>query len=316
MYQKALQCIPEMREGEKRPDPSTFEGRTLDQLLGAREELTRRMEEARAMSGESRVATAGVVAMPVPLGDRQVTKFLAGAEEVPWREWLKGLEGLDREVVKGLMQNLFNGEPCMINIPIPNEEWTKQPIETYLGRMGMERTALDSLVIRYNMGNVTVRLYRDTEDGRAKLLKEVESEIQEKGIAKPERRIVSFAVKEAKSEKLEKLSYVVYLDRREGQTTLPVGHCGLLGLGILNYFNLEEKKASEEELRAAIDVIAKGISALTGEDDIKEIVKKVEEFVKRGDFAKSGFLMIEIRPIRTEEIKEFHEAEAQILRSL
>jgi hypothetical protein len=97
---------------------------------------------------------------------------------------------------------------------------------------------------------------------------------------------------------------------------------GIAGLAILNYFDRKkffegkglEGKALAAELTDALDLIVKGIGALTGRDEINEIAKKIVG--EDGLLKLSGELMVEIRPVDTNELNNIHQADIQVLRSL
>jgi hypothetical protein len=119
---------------------------------------------------------------------------------------------------------------------------------------------------------------------------------------------------------LREKSYVVHLNNNNGKNNvLPVGHCGLLGVALLNYFGIDDETMSEkarEEARGEARLsVARAIAALsgrTGDDEIKEIARKIQE---EGLLKFSGSLLVDIRPIDTNEIDEFHKREAEVLRA-
>jgi len=136
-----------------------------------------------------------------------------------------------------------------------------------------------------------------------------------------QQRIVTFGYD--KDPVLEERSYLIYMtgEDAEGENpetiATPIGTCSMMGVAMLNYFDQKVKGLEGEELDDAITLVARGIATLSGTTDIDEIEGIKGKIKDMGeDLLKSGILLIRIRPIDTNEIRAFHEAETEVLRSL
>ncbi|MFH1996394.1 MAG: hypothetical protein ABIJ27_05265 [Candidatus Omnitrophota bacterium] len=245
-----------------------------------------------------------------------------------WGEWIQTMHSADKEMLGSFMQG-FGNEPSVIGVPIPEEKWTEQYPELILGSIGRLRVSVEGAIIAYNLGErISVYFYRDNPEGRSRLMEKVDG-TGRKG------RVVTFVSRnEDGSEREEFLdrdgglplrdrSYVVNLDYSltigEGSAfAIPFGHCGILGLAFLNYFNLRENNAAGEDLDSALRMVALGIARLAGQYDTDFAENlfnrmKTEDIV---DLIKSGELIVQIRPIDPNEIPEFHRAEAEVMKAL
>jgi hypothetical protein len=187
--------------------------------------------------------------------------------------------------------------------------------ETFFGQAIRVRNAADQRTQLLQIGKITFILYLDT--GTPQAQQELDKAIDATGVNKDKRkeRVVTFAFN--KNPSMEKNAYVVYLSGEKGQTATPIGLCSAIGLKILDHFDLLARPGVEDaKLQESIDLIARGIAVLSGvgDDAIKEIAKKIAD--EGYKLLSSGLLMVKIRPIDTREIKEFHEAEQAVMKSL
>ena len=126
----------------------------------------------------------------------------------------------------------------------------------------------------------------------------------------------------SKSKWFEDMTYTVYLAGEKGSAATPVDKCALTGLAYLNYFNLMEKpeeRVEASERKAAIRNIARGLASISGRDDsmaIDEIIKAIADDDGLNLVIKSGILVVHLRPIDTNEIKDYYDAIVEVLRAL
>ncbi|MFC1577244.1 hypothetical protein ACFL3N_02780 [Candidatus Omnitrophota bacterium] len=236
-----------------------------------------------------------------------------------WENWLEKTSGMDKEVVGELMQNLFGGEPAMVIIPIASEERSELLGSQLRGASGKVRAALEYLVMTYNAGNITFNLYNEEDAHDERKRREIIG--LARGIKKD--RVITFAYTwdegfpefEKAYPEFRENSYTIFLQGPpDATTTTPIGKCGLMGLALLNYRNLQDRTDDLAVLKAARDTIVKSYMSLTGEDDPGELAKKI--FDEDDNLKLSGEILVSIRPIDTQEIRDFHETEAQVLKAL
>ena len=106
---------------------------------------------------------------------------------------------------------------------------------------------------------------------------------------------------------------------KEGRTYANIMTCGTTGLAILDYFALKEKPGiNTADVRYAIELVARGLAALSGVTEYKDIVGVIAEMDDKGmlSLLKSGVILVKIMPMDTTKIKELHEMTQKVYRSL
>jgi len=168
------------------------------------------------------------------------------------------------------------------------------------------------------LGNITVNLFRDNEEGREKL----KNIIRQSEITRSQERIITFAYQkegDKRDDGLEKISYVVYLTGELGKVATPIGTCGMAGLEYLNRSDLLGRpEIDKEKINQSTERFVRGLSAMAGTSAYQalmdEIAKKDDSGIRQ--LLGTGLILIKIRPIDTNEIVQFHRGEAEALKSL
>ncbi len=243
-----------------------------------------------------------------------------------WDGWVVRSETYGRDLLRTVNPRLFNEEPAIIAIAVENEEQARQVLETYFGSVTAVKSAGHNLITLHDLGKITIHIFVNNRQGKEGL----REELRTSGI--PQGRIVTFAYAQGvKSDgtpqtddiddDLAKLSYkVVYMtgraEKKEQAIATPIAACLETGLAILNYSDLETRPGiTAEERIEAVTQILRGIEAMSGgavdREKIAELAKKIQE-----QGLASVPILVSIRPINTNELMDFHRAEAQILRSL
>gem|GEM_PF-6712184 len=233
-------------------------------------------------------------------------KPVSKGDDNDWLGWMGIMADADREILNKMAKQ---DRPGMVNIPISEKMADAVFAQYHRYAMEVKEEASRAILQRFRIGDITLNLYRDDEKGRDELNKRIDEFGQES------KRVITFAYKDETGKRnagLEGKSYTVYMTGEEGCTLTPIGTCSITALAILNYYDLKDRPGAD--MGEAITLIAKGIAALSGTYNFEEIAKKIVDNAQ--ELLASGLLLIRIRPVNTQEISEFHEREAAVLRSL
>ncbi|MFH1798916.1 MAG: hypothetical protein ABH844_06270 [Candidatus Omnitrophota bacterium] len=243
----------------------------------------------------------------------------------------KTLFSVLNEAFKASAQNLFEGEPLMVSLPINSEKSgvTLEEFAKYMGAVQGVRVNADKKSLEFNVGNITYYLFEDDSEGHAKLLDRLEVKQTERNLTNEEmarRNIVySFAEGGGISD-ITKKAFTVYLegeiDRGEYRTPTPIGRCIAASIKLFNLFDLTRPNRNgitDDVIKTAEEDAIRGIVAISGLSS-SEMRDMAEGLISRaalsGLFALSGQLFIKIRPVNWKGLIEFHKIEAEVLRAV
>ncbi|MDD4203272.1 MAG: metallophosphoesterase family protein, partial [Candidatus Omnitrophica bacterium] len=171
------------------------------------------------------------------------------------------------------------------------------------------RQALWGKVSEMDLGNIKFIFFEDTLKGRAQMFSAAE-----KATANTRTSTIVFS-SDLSIRLQQNVLYYVQIDSNE--TIVPVTNCAMTGLAILNYFDIvNNKNPQEEDLNKAINLIASGIASIIGaynQISIAELAKQIID--ENGKLLPSGSILLKIRPVDPQYIKEAYERELMVLRS-
>jgi len=248
---------------------------------------------------------------------------MTSMEDDEWDGMIKGTKDIFGQMLDECARGLFGDDETMINIGISSEK-TGQPLPVVFSKATLVKSKLNGRFRKYKLGKITINIFNDDVDEMGvnhglNAMKEDLAEMRSKMGAKTRTRVVTFMF--SKDTEVSENTYTVYLGGTPGETAVPVDACGMAGLAILNYFDRAEKAGGENQMsldagmRARMS-IARGLAAISGRYDQASAAAIVESIVKDGMLISSGILLIKIRPIDTDEIVEYYEAAAAVVRSL
>ncbi|MBF0216923.1 MAG: hypothetical protein HQL30_08030 [Candidatus Omnitrophica bacterium] len=227
------------------------------------------------------------------------------------------VRALSSETMYELNNNLFHGEKGVIAIGIPSGEWMEA------NAINGVKARLNHLLLLAKKNNITVDIFEDTPENR---------EDRKGKYSKMKGRVVTIIHRGAednneKKEMLSEWSYPVFLSGAdkvpEGTTVVtPVIKCFRAGIEALNVLDINYKKGTPgfavdpDDQKEAVTRFVNAAWEISGTEFNDPMPK--EEVIKRilEKGLASVILTVDIRPVDTEEIAEFHEAEQETLRSL
>jgi len=223
----------------------------------------------------------------------------------------EALSAIKTSTVPNLSQNLFDGQPAAIAIGVTEKEW-----DLYRNKLGMEESEARHAIQHYQLGNISLMFFKDSEEGR----KSLQSKLSALNV-KPE-HAVTFTRSRSDTgltdsdKRLKELSYPIFMKTYElddSEDATPVFKCFRTALAALNLIEQEEKGASDkaDAIREFTDSI---ISLSDGDfepDAIQDIAKDIRE---KG--LKNIILLISIRPVNINQLQDYHESMVQVMRSL
>ena len=245
------------------------------------------------------------------------------------KEIKKALHDLLEQAFKASAQDLFDGKPAMISLPI-NSEVSGVSIEEFSGYMrevqGV-RVEADKKSVEFNVGNITYYIFEDNESGRNKLLGRLEDK-QFKWKASDDemkrRSIVYSFAKEIPG--ITDKAFTVYLEGeiKQGKfrTPTPLVKCIAASIKVFNLFDLtrpDRKGVVENDITFARKDAVKGIISISGLSisEMKDMAEDLIEKVKKvGLFALSGKLFIKIRPVDWNDLIRLHKMEREVMRAV
>jgi len=236
-----------------------------------------------------------------------------------WNKWIDMMNEIDKNILSHSEHKIFDGGKCMVNIPL-SEEFTGKSFAEFQSAATNVKSELNNLIVTRELGNIKINFFRDNAEGREAL----KGVIDGSGIAESDRtnRIITFAYQKDldKDAKLESQSYVVYLTGELNKTATPIGTCGMAGLAYLQYNDLKGRESKDKvAINNAVEQFIMALAIMSGapisQDTLNELAAMDEKTGIRNLIA-SGLILVKIRPIDTNEIKQFHESEAEVLRAL
>ncbi|MBU0571448.1 MAG: hypothetical protein KJ995_02115, partial [Candidatus Omnitrophica bacterium] len=231
----------------------------------------------------------------------------------------------------GSTQNIFDGKPLMISLPV-NSEVSGISIEEFGKYMGtVQRVRVEahkkSKSVAFNIGNITFFMFEDNADGHELLSAEVKNKQAEWGVSDEEMKTRNIAYSFAREMSgVADRSFTVLLEGSYEQgkfrTPTPFARCISAAIKTFNLFDLtrpDRKGVSEGDIQIARVEAAErliGISGLSAEEMRELVAQLVEQIAEVGLLALSGKLFIKVQPVDWNDLIRFHEAEQEALRSV
>jgi len=245
------------------------------------------------------------------------------------KEMRKTLNNLLEQAFAASAQNLFDGKPAMISLPV-NSEVSGVSIEElseYMREVQGVRVEADKKSVEFNVGKITYYIFEDNPAGHNKLLSKLDGKQTKWNVTDNEmarRSIVYSFAKEIPG--ITDKAFTVYLEgeieKGKYRTPTPLAKCIAAGIKVFNLFDLtrpDRKGVDANDIKLAREDAVRGILSISGlslsqmkdlTDDLIEKVKKV------GLFALSGKLFIKIRPVNWNDMIRLHKMEREVLRAV
>ncbi|MBF0215724.1 MAG: hypothetical protein HQL30_01890 [Candidatus Omnitrophica bacterium] len=230
---------------------------------------------------------------------------------------------LDMGIFAKCSKNIFEGEETFIGIG-RNAEAAGEIDSVLQGYIQEVRGAASDKIKELKLGNITIRFFDETNPDE---VHDIAAMTEQYGVNKA---IVFTSRNEGdmRNEEVEKNAYMVYLgtENPEGKKTQPVEGSILAGIAYLDsahWASRLERAPTDvslylEDINEATELFAKRLALMSGTvnymDFLDMIAPKDSEQVRR--LVASGEILVVIRPINVNEIREFYKAETEVLRSL
>ncbi|MDD5439330.1 MAG: hypothetical protein PHS37_04010 [Candidatus Omnitrophica bacterium] len=227
-------------------------------------------------------------------------------------------------------KNLFGGDRMTINMPgnLEIEGVTLAEKTAFLNQLIQARKEAGKKVMTYQLGNITINFFDDTETGQRELLEKMREQASTWGVAwdseAAKRRVITFSFLE--NQELANGSFTVYLKgtKNEGVSAcpLPVARCFGAAVSIYNLLDLtrpdrekpDESLIDKAENQALHDMVA--ISGISDDIADKTVEELKAEVGQKGITALSGKVWITIRPVNWSDIIAYHAMETEVMRAL